>query len=301
MSNAKVKTPKKKKQQPPSTSAYNPIVITSFTEQLNSLITICNELKANQEKIMKTQLEMQTKLDAIEETKSSSHQNLQSEMKKYYNTITTKFDKCQESTEKVQTELFSYSDAVKKNFNETNETKKAISSINLHVENLKHNIENQIDSEKELKFINQKKNNVCVFNLPESSETNPEEAYKDDVKRLKQVLENKISLQKEDIKAIFRKGDQSNMTKPRRIIMRLSCYETKLKILKLRNLTSTIENNETVNIYIAPDRTIKQQIAHKKLVAELKERKNQGENVNIKNGEILKAWPFRRDPHSYWG
>ena len=74
-----------------------------------------------------------------------------------------------------------------------------------------------------------------------------------------------------------------------------------MKILKLRNLTSTTENNETVNIYIAPDRTVKQQIEHKKQVAQFKERKNQRDNANTENGIVLKTWPFRRDPQSYWG
>ena len=54
----------------------------------------------------------------------------------------------------------------------------------------------QYELEKEQKSSALKRNNICIFNLPESSKTDPEEAYVDDIARLKQVFEDKIVLEK---------------------------------------------------------------------------------------------------------
>ena len=83
--------------------------------------------------------------------------------------------------------------------------------------------------------------------------------------------------------------------------MKFSTLQKKIEILKLRNLYIKHEN-ENIQIYINPDRTYNERIKQKKLLEELKTRREAGEeNILIRNGKIMKALPFRFDPQSDWG
>ena len=110
------------------------------------------------------------------------------------------------------------------------------------------------------------------------------------------MFENKVDIQAKDIVEIRRKGDKS--ITPRRIIMKFVKYEKKIEVLKLKDLFIG-----EVRINIVHDRTINQQIQHKKLVAELKERRLNGEtDIFIKNERIVQyRQPFRPTPQSFWG
>ena len=90
-------------------------------------------------------------------------------------------------------------------------------------------------------------------------------------------------------------------TKNRPIIVKFANLETRRKVLALRNLNYK-NSGELQNIYITTDKTKKEQEEHRKLVIELKQRKQKGEdNIVIKNGRIVKMLPFRANPQSYWG
>ena len=140
MSNVPAKTSKKKSFQH-ETTAYNPIVISNFTQQLNSLIVICKELQENQYKIIVNQQIIQTKLEILQEDKSSPqtlNESLKSEFKKYHETITAKFDQCQHSTEKVhryQTEHIN---------NSLEPQVKVVQEIKEEINTLKNSFENQL-------------------------------------------------------------------------------------------------------------------------------------------------------------
>lgn len=137
--------------------------------------------------------------------------------------------------------------------------------------------------------------------MPESKQTDSKEAYQDDLRNLQKVFENRIVIKKEDLKAVYRKGNLAD-SKPRRIVIKFSSFEKKLEILRLRNLIFKTDENEVIKISLAPERTYKEQLEHQKLVLELKERRNSGEeNLLIRNGKIVKYTPFRGDPQSYWG
>ena len=83
--------------------------------------------------------------------------------------------------------------------------------------------------------------------------------------------------------------------------MTLKNIELRNNILKLRNIYCK-NNNEVKQIFIAPDRTLQERENHKKLVAELKERKLNGEkDIVIRNGKIVPFVPFRRNPQLFWG
>ena len=316
MSNVTAKASKKKSFQH-ETSAYNPIVISNFTQQLNSLIVICKELKENQNKIIVNQQKIQTKLEILEEDKSSSrtlNESLKSELKNYHETITAKFDQCQHSTEKVhqyQTELSSfnekiqsYAEVVLANIAQNNNTTEAINTINDNFENLKSNIETKIDQETESQLRQKKKLNVIIFNIPESTSSDLETQNKDDIKILQKVLNEKIVIKPNDLQNIYRKGNKSVNNKCRPIIMRFTNQEKRSEILGLRDLKYFFtDNSTTIKIYISPDRTIQQRDEHKKLVLQLKEKRAEGnKNLTIQNGRLVEyVQPFRKAPQKFWG
>ena len=78
---------------------------------------------------------------------------------------------------------------------------------------------------------------------------------------------------KNEIEKIYRKGEEIKHDKPRPIIMKFSTFETKQKMLELRNVKGKTETNEVFRISIEPDRTIEEQRKHKQLVLELKKRR----------------------------
>ena len=132
----------------------------------------------------------------------------------------------------------------------------------------------------------------CVYNIPESQETEAKNAFQDDINKLQQTFSGKFKLDKKDVTYIRRIGKSSNNSnndKTRPIIIQFKDNKKKIEALKLRNL-KYIGANDNINIYISPDRTQKQQVIHKKLIEEVKQRKDNGEpNLYIYNGKIVNS------------
>ena len=162
---------------------------------------------------------------------------------------------------------------------------------------MKTNIINKLETETEENAKKRKANNICIFNVPESNNENHENRFQEDVKKVKEILNEHVKLKKEDVISLYRIGYAKNSSKPRPIVLKLSNLELKLTILKLRNLKW--QDN---NIYINPDRTKKEQEEHRKLLSELHARKAKGEeNIMIRNGKIVARIPFRPDSQMFWG
>ena len=195
-----------------------------------------------------------------------------------------------------------------------NAVKDNIDTVKDNIDTVKENIDTKIDTKEEELAKKRKKNNVIIFNIPETKSGDDETDYKEDLMKIQTILSNKVSIQKEDVKAVFRIGNSSE-DKTRPIIMKMGTYGKKLELLKLRNLTYTISNrsdktdtngnddindgnndiddedsNETVfKIYLNHDLTKKEQAEHKRL----RDERN-------KTNEDKKK-PFRKDPQKYWG
>ena len=181
------------------------------------------------------------------------------------------------------------------------ETSNAITNINKSLKSVKAKIDKKAEHESEKLSHELRALNICVFNIPESDADSLEEQYKEDVKKFKEVISSHVTLEKEDVKAFFRIGRERQPTKARPILLKLSNEDARLKLLKLRNLKFNDDTGE-YDIYINPDRTKKEQDEHRKLLAELRERRSNGEeNIIIKNGKIIQVLPFRQNPQSYWG
>ena len=218
--------------------------------------------------------------------------------------ITKKFETINTNIETQVTNVKKFNEVVKENSNINSETNTVISSINENFQKLKTKVETNLNREKENKERLAKENNVCIFNVPESLETNQDQAKKDDVKKLHSILDDHITLEKSDIKQIYRKSIlDKNKTRP--IIITLTTKEKRAELLNLRGLKFDKINdlNEVENtsyIYISKDRTRSEQEQNKKLVMELKDRRKKGENIYIRNGKIIEFQPFRGDAQLSW-
>ena len=204
----------------------------------------------------------------------------------------------------VQNKIMSYAEKVSSNSSSSKQSE-VLTQIDKKFEGLKNDLNNKFVNEKESqlesKLIESRKNNVCVFYLPESTNPNQEEAYKEDINKLKSIFAEKVELKQEDILEVYRK-ETKNKSNARPIIIKLSSFEKKIEILQLRDLCYTNDAVET-KIFISPDRTLQQQKKHKELVKELQERRAKGEEgLIIKNERITqRKLPFRKSPQSYWG
>ena len=135
--------------------------------------------------------------------------------------ITNKVDS---NGEHVQNKIMSYAEKVSGSASSSNQLE-VITEINKKVEGLKNDLNYKFTSDKEsaleMKLVESRKNNICIFYVPESLNPNKEEAYQEDIIKLKSIFFDKIELKQEDIKEVYRK-EIKNKTNPRPIIMKLS-------------------------------------------------------------------------------
>ena len=177
-------------------------------------------------------------------------------------------------------------------------TGEAVFELVKKVDNIQLNVES---SKSETKLRDLKKNNVLIHKLPESESESLSKAFEEDAKNVLDLIDPKKELKSVDILDIRRIGSKESSTLPRSIIVKCNSTELRNKLLKLRNIKFSCNNKET-EVYISPDRTKIEQLAHKKLVRELKDRKNKGEHdIMIRNGKIIKKQqPFRFRLQDFW-
>ena len=194
-----------------------------------------------------------------------------------------------------------YSALVKQNIEQNKQRNVVISKISKELKTVNTNIVNKMESENESRAKERKALNVCIFNIPETRSEDLEEKYIGDLHKVKEILDNKINFQKDDLVEMFRVG-RNDDSKTRPLVLKLANKEIKEKLLKLRNLEYR-ENNEITRIYINPDKTKAEIEEYKKLRKELIERRANGdgsENIGIRGNKIVNLRPFRKDPRSYW-
>ena len=182
-----------------------------------------------------------------------------------------------------------------------------MTSISKDFQEIKTNFKSKQEEEKEANERKMKSKNICFFNIPESKSDNSETEAKDDCIKLQLILKDKINLKKSDIKSMFRAG-QKQINKTRPIIMKLNEIETKVEIMKLRNLKYETKDNtgadSTIPIFACPDRTKKQQEEHRQLVQELKEKREADKDnkyvIDHKLNKVVRFVPFRPKSQFYW-
>ena len=155
---------------------------------------------------------------------------------------------------------------------------------------------------------------MCLFGLPEPENETDEKDYIQDVLSIQKLIQdhefkdknNELNKEQntieiiEDITTMFRRGKEKIAEKTRPIIIRFSNLELRQKVLQQHKLVHTDKHGKEIPIYICPDRTMKQQMEHKQLVAQMKIRKIKEPNIAIRNGKIVTLLPFRRNPQIYF-
>lgn len=135
----------------------------------------------------------------------------------------------------------------------------------------------------------EKKNNLILFNLPETDATDEKEGQIEDLQRVKEVLNyvnGGTAVQGLDDSNITRMGARkTDQTRPRAIKLQFSSSEKKMKIL--RN-AKHLANHATFRILgISPDKTEQQRTADKERRAIMIERNAKGEDLVIYRDEII--------------
>ena len=245
-----------------------------------------------------------------------SNSDVKATITKVHEEFNKRFDSIEKQNlkfpEEVKDSISSYAKVVTNNIEENNETKKVVSSMKDTIKTMETNLTSKmevdcsslsaIEKGVEAKARASKANNIIVFNVPELDSEDAEECYKRDVAIIKTIFKDKVILEKEDIKSMFRIGLNKDATKSRPIIIKFTSIEKKTEVLKIKDLQYIDSNNLEHNIYMTHDRTKKEQEEHRKLVKKLKERRENGEeNLVIRNGKIIQLQPFRPNPQLFWG
>ena len=136
--------------------------------------------------------------------------------------------------------------------------------------------------------------NIILYNLPEPKDQG-EEGQKNDLITTQRVLDDIVEKEdkatKEAVVTIKRLGKPPTETdqRPRPIKVTLNSTEAKAKIIQqARNLKHSSSFNK---VGVSNDMTLQERETHKKLVREMNRRRGQGENVIIKDGQIIPRTP----------
>ena len=310
---------KKKKVQQGSSTPDLSKEISNITAQLKSIFSFCEELKINMEQVKTNQSEIKSKLQNLEEkvlnktinetkrdetidnTLSTIKENFDKQLEHFETSIVSKVDKVHQTSDQVNKSLLTYAEKVSINLAGQNKTGKAVSELVEKVKTIKQNVEASETSKSEMQLREFKKNNLLLHKLPESRLENLSENYKEDVKSILDIIDPKKELKLSDFSEIRRIGEKNTKSSPRSILIKCNSSTVRNQILQLRNLIFT-QNNVKHQIFLSPDRTKIEQAAHKKLIAELKDRKNSGEtDIMVRNGKIVKKQqPFRFKLQDFW-
>ena len=133
----------------------------------------------------------------------------------------------------------------------------------------------------------QRKLNLIMVNLPESTETEPKLRQKDEILKIKTLISKACpDLEKEDICDPVRLG-RIGGNKLRMLKFKISCVENKHKIMKgVKEMNRNLPRDKQV--FVNPDYSPLERAKYKHLRDELKQRVDSGEtNIGKSNGQIV--------------
>ena len=150
-------------------------------------------------------------------------------------------------------------------------------------------LEDKAKEMEEAKDKERRKKNLIFYNLPESSKDDVKERIKEDWGSIKEVFERKgLEIKKNDVGNLYRLGRDKVIGKSRPLLMRFETEEKKREVMSYCKDLKLVVNKESRSIFYSMDLTIKEREERKKLVEELKKRKENGQkNVTIRNGKIV--------------
>ena len=141
----------------------------------------------------------------------------------------------------------------------------------------------------ELAERDRRKRNIVMYNLPEGRDRKADKASA--LSLIKSVYNLESPITRVDQVHLGKKDYYKDKHRPL-----LVCFENvddKAVVLSQAYLLHQKEQFKMV--FVAPDRTKLKREKHQRLVAELKERKSKGENLMIRNGQIIARHTPRED------
>ena len=141
----------------------------------------------------------------------------------------------------------------------------------------------------ERQLIEEKKNNVIMFNVPELASVIPEDRLRHDRSKFIEIFKiREENFDDETIESMYRVGKRDS-EKVRPILIKFCDEETKMKYLKESRDLKIKVGDEEERIYVSNDLTRNQREKTKQLATEIKKRRDQGEeNLVIRNFQIVK-------------
>ncbi len=158
-------------------------------------------------------------------------------------------------------------------------------------------LEDRAREMEEQKDKERRKKNLIFYNLPEGNSHKIEERIKEDWLSIKKVFERKgLEMDKKQVGNLYRLGKERKPGKMRPLLVRFESEEDKKEVLRFCKDLKWIRENESVPISYSMDLTLKEREERRKLVAELRKMKENGQvNVAIRNGKIVNIIESR--PH----
>ena len=154
---------------------------------------------------------------------------------------------------------------------------------------VKEKVKEELEDKREAELIEEKKNNIVLFNVPESLSEDCESRMRHDrdmFLTLYNIEENDFA--DETVKVMHRVGSKE-AKKPRPMVVKFINNEDKAKYLKDSGDLALSVDGKDVQIYATNDRTRKQRETMKNLTTEIKERRKAGEeDIVIRNFRIIK-------------
>lgn len=135
----------------------------------------------------------------------------------------------------------------------------------------------------ELEERRRRESNVVIFGLPEMTQGTLEERQNEELRQVRE-LTGILDLTDVQIGRSFRLGRTNPDTK-RPILIKLNSVEERNRFLKQASLLKNSPNFRSV--YVHPDLTRMQQAKRKLLLAEVRSRKEKGEDVYISNDRVV--------------
>ena len=126
-------------------------------------------------------------------------------------------------------------------------------------------------------LIKTKEQNLVYFNFPEKDDGSIAEKMKHDFKLLSKAYNKEID--PKEITNMFRVGKKSGKDRP--LIVKYGSMDIKNSYLKSSGYLKIKHEDEIKSVYVSIDRTQKQREKHRKLVEELKTKKQEPGNESL--------------------
>lgn len=156
------------------------------------------------------------------------------------------------------------------------------------VEEVAVKVKEKMDKERERE---ERKRNVVLYVVPESKKVKEEDRNRDDKDTCEDLFEQVLQVDKENFKIqqVVRLGRYIREDKYRPLLVKFKDEKEKWNILSQAKKLKDAENHFIRKIRISKDLTVEERIEEKKVIDELWERRNQGDdNWQIKNGKLVR-------------